>query len=134
MNVKLVFRCVLVFLVFLESALFWGVWDWTYFGNERALAWLGAGSILDYDVLHILVYLLYFMHVVSYVGLFLFLSWSKKLLMATVVVTGFSSPFFGIAVGSGVEELISYFLTLGSGLVLGVSYFSDIKFYIRDSL
>jgi hypothetical protein len=60
----------------------------------------------------------------SSLGLFLFLSWGRWLLLAVVAVSLASAPFAGVSTGVPLDNIVGYLLCLTDGAILALAFFS----------
>lgn len=90
-------------------------------------------ALTDLVLLHSLGYLIAFAYLVAYLGMFFFVDWARKLFAFLLIAGSALIPIQGLSVQSGLEGMLGYLLTLGDGVVLGLSFFStvDAKFSQR---
>lgn len=69
--------------------------------------------------------------VVSSIGLLLFLSWGRWLLLAIVVVSVASVPFSGMAITVPLDNLVGSLTGLTDGAILALAFFSPISEAMR---
>lgn len=67
------------------------------------------------------------MYAVIYLGLLFFRAWARIALSVLTVSVGLSLPLFGLSVQSGYEGMIGYFMVLGDGFVVALSFFSALS-------
>src|SRR5690606_29396119 len=126
MNNVTMFRCVVVLLILLESIWLLLPWGWSFWGHDYVLSAIGVGSLWKWEVAVVGSYLSSSLFVISYAGILFFLRWGRFLLFASILLAGLMLPFLGVSISSGIQSMVSYVLVLGSGFVLGVSYFSEL--------
>lgn len=111
----------LVYLSFLGLPFFWIL---IHDQNTlNALYWNGFNGIID--VRGPIPLVTSSALLISLGGLYKFKNWGRKLFAATTLISGLLSPFYGVVVGAGIDNLLSYFFAIGSGIVLSMSYFSS---------
>jgi hypothetical protein len=69
--------------------------------------------------------------IVSSIGLFLFLSWGRWLLLAVVVISMAAVPFAGVSVSMPFDSIIGGFLSLSDGAILALAFFSPLAEAMR---
>jgi hypothetical protein len=89
----------------------------------NALAWNGFNSLIDVHGPTPLIISLFLL--ASLVGLYKFKKWGRHLFATTTLISGILTPLYGVVVGVGIDNLVSYFFAIGSGAVLSMSYFSN---------
>lgn len=67
----------------------------------------------------------------SSLGLFLFLSWGRWLLLAVVAVSLASVPFAGVSIGVPLDNIVGYLLSLTDGAILALAFFSPLAEAMR---
>ncbi len=92
-----------------------------------ALLFYGADSLLDESFLNAISYGLLALYVLTYAGLYFFLRWARGIFLALALLGGLWIPVYGVAVQSGYEAMLGYFLTLGDGFLLGLAFFSKVS-------
>lgn len=101
---------------------------WHYIYSEEilnALAWNGYGGLINSYGLVPYFFAVFFL--VSLLGIYKFKRWARSCFTAYVFASGISLPFWGLTVIGGVDGTISYFITLASGFILALSYFSSVN-------
>ena len=63
---------------------------------------------------------------IASLGLVLFLSWGRWLLLAVVAISLASVPFAGVVIGVPLDNLVGYFLSLTDGAILALAFSSPI--------
>ena len=109
---------VLIFLPYLWRDLY------SYEINS-ALGWNGLGSVLN--LYGPVPYILLAITVISLVGLHQYKNWGRTLFLVVTLISGFLSPFFGLAVQGNYDSFFGYFFAIGSGAILAASYFSEVS-------
>ncbi|MBB6066170.1 hypothetical protein [Pseudoxanthomonas broegbernensis] len=66
-------------------------------------------------------------YVCAYLGMILYKKWARALLTTTALLGGLSIPLYGMSVQSGYEAMLGYFATLGDGMVIALSFFSELR-------
>jgi hypothetical protein len=97
-----------------QSALAWsGYGGASWVSDPRFFLSIGIGKLL------------------SSLGLFLFLSWGRWLLLAVVAISLASVPFAGVSAGIPLDNIIGYFLSLTDGAILALAFFSPLAEAMR---
>lgn len=120
---KLVLSMAVAYLIFVFIPYAWG-----YIYREEilnALAWNGYGGLINpYGVVP---YFFAAFFLVSLFGLYKFKSWARSCFVVYVIASAISLPFWGLAVIGNIDGIISYFITVASGFILALSYFSSLN-------
>lgn len=90
----------------------------------NALSWNGHGG--EINLYGPIPYIISGITLISLVGLHQLKKWGRKLLLITVIASGLITPMFGLGVQGGFDSLAAYFLTIGTGAILSMSYFSSV--------
>lgn len=123
---NLPYRSLVVGLLIVQIVWFLFPWGVTYQnGTIAALAWFGVGSLVEPRVAIAYSTVLFFAYIGVYLGMFFYLRIARAAFVAVAVLGGLVIPVFGISVQSGYEGALGYFATLGDGLLIGLSYFSE---------
>ena len=69
--------------------------------------------------------------ILSSLGLFLFLSWGRWLLLAVVTVSLVSVPFAGVSTGVPLDNIVGCLLSLTDGAILALAFFSPLAEAMR---
>ncbi len=97
-----------------QSILAWGGYGGAPWVNDpRFYLSIGAGKLI------------------ASVGLLLFLSWGRWLLLAVVAISLGSVPFAGVSTGAPLDNLVGYFLSLTDGAILALAFSSPISEAMR---
>ncbi|MEW6415171.1 MAG: hypothetical protein AB1482_07940 [Pseudomonadota bacterium] len=100
---------------------------------QDLLDWGGYGSIAFTQ--HPLFYLsIGAAKLVSTLGLFLFLSWGRWLLLAVVAISIAMVPFSGMAVAPPLDSFVGSLVALTDGAILGLAFFSPIAESMRKDV
>lgn len=124
----LMYRALTIFLI--SILLIWYLFPWGFaYGNGAvlALAWLGANSVFDREFIVVYSRAVVVIYVLIYAGLLFYVNIARYGLLVFAVLIGVASPFFGISVQSGYEGMLGYFQTLGDGVLIAMSFFTEIK-------
>lgn len=103
---------------------------WTQIFDESAvpaLTWLGHNALLSDSEIFKVGLLYSVLYVVSYVGLFFFVSWARWLQLFLVLSSGFAILLYGLSVQSALQSAFGYFLTVGDAALLIMSFGSELK-------
>ena len=66
-------------------------------------------------------------------GLLFFNVWARRVYVVIVFLGGLLIPMYGMSVQSGYENALNYFMTLGDGFIICLSFFTSInQQFIRD--
>lgn len=119
-------------LLILRLTWFFAPWAFAYpDGTQAALAWLGVNSAINIDMIVALSSIFLLLHLISYIGIILFYRWARFSLLMICILGGMAIPLYGISVQSGYEGMLGYFLVLGDGFILALSYFSGVRTRFR---
>jgi len=116
------FKSLIFCLIVLEVSWLVVPMQWSYFGNELALGWLGLGGVLTAQIDYYFSYALSFLYIFMYLALYSLRRWARWGLLVVISLDIILSILNGIQVYSGFELLIAKLLCLGAGLVLGLSF------------
>lgn len=116
------FKALIFMLIFLEVTWLIVPMQWSYFGNDMALGWLGLGGIVPVQMDYYLSYSLSFFYLFIYLALYSLRQWARRGLWIVIFLDLILSLFNGIQIYSGFELVIAKLLALGAGLALGISY------------
>lgn len=127
------YRYIIILLIILQVTWFFVPWGFAYHdGAMESLVWLGANSLIgSRDFIILYSNAITILYIVSYIGLFFFSAIFRAVFMSLVIGGGLAVPLFGLRVESGYESMLSYFMSIGDGVVLSMIYFSDIKKLFR---
>ncbi|WP_339412812.1 hypothetical protein [Pseudomonas sp. EA_35y_Pfl2_R5] len=114
-----------VFLLYLAYILMPYIWHLMYDQETLdALSWNGYGGQLN--IYGPFPYFIAGITLVSLVGIHQLRKWGRKLFLISVIASGVLTPFFGLGVIGGFDLFIGYFLTVGTGVIISMSYFSSV--------
>lgn len=68
---------------------------------------------------------------IASLGLILFLSWSRWLLLVVVAINFASVPFAGVSTGAPLDNIVGYLLSLSEGAILALAFSSPISEAMR---
>jgi hypothetical protein len=128
MKLDVAYRGVVVAL--LLGHLLWFFFPWGILYGEdsvAALLFYGAGSMLEERILNVASYFLFALYLAAYAGMYFFIRWARGLFLALLLLAGLWISVNGVAVQSGYEAMIGYFLTLGDGFLVAASFFSGVS-------
>ncbi|MCH8544193.1 MAG: hypothetical protein LAT61_11530 [Alcanivorax sp.] len=106
-------------------------WGWAYFGHQDVLFWVGAGSTIPKAIDIAITYAISGGFLLSYAGLFFFQNWARYLLLVTTVSAVVATPFYGVAVSSGIESMVGFLLGVAAGFILAISFFSEFSLFFK---
>ncbi|MDH0894838.1 MULTISPECIES: hypothetical protein [unclassified Pseudomonas] len=116
---------VAVFLLYLVYILMPYAWHLMCSQEELdALSWNGYGGWVSFY--GPIPYIITGVTLISLVGLHQLKRWGRTLFLIIVIISGLITPMFGLIVQGGFDSLISYFLVIGIGAIISMSYFSSI--------
>lgn len=128
MKLDIAYRtCVVVLLL---GQVLWFLFPWGSLYSERSVAALlfhGADSMLGEHALNVASYFILVLYLMAYAGMYFFMRWARWFLLALLLLGGLWIPVYGVAVQSGYEAMLGYFLTLGDGFLVGISFFSGVS-------
>ncbi|TWT18313.1 hypothetical protein [Luteimonas wenzhouensis] len=128
MKLDIAYRaCVVALLI---GQLLWFLFPWASLYGEQSVAALlfyGADSILGEQALNVASHFIFALYLVTYAGMYFFMRWARNFLLVLLLLGGLWIPVNGIAVQSGYEAMLGYFLTLGDGFLIGISFFSRVS-------
>jgi len=121
-----IYRVLLTFLLALLLISFFFPWGFAYRnGSIAALGWLGVNAMISDDSIIFSSNFLTVAYACIYLGMIFYRRWARTALVAISLLGGIAIPLFGISVQSGYEAMIGYFMTLGDGFIMAISFFSD---------
>ncbi|MDX1537098.1 hypothetical protein [Arsukibacterium sp.] len=100
--------------------------QWSYFGHDRVLNWVGEGALFPLNYYFIYSYAAYFITLVIYLGLYNYKKWARPALLWLWLFDSVITPFSGIYVFSGFEMMIFKITLILTGLLIGLVYFSEL--------
>lgn len=122
-----IYRLFIFSLIFLLLFSFFFPWGFFYRGGSiSALYWLGEDSLVSDRSIIFVSNLLAISYFLIYLGMIFYRNWARIALVAVSLVGGIAIPLYGISVQSGFEAMIGYFITLGDGAVISISFFSSL--------
>lgn len=122
------YRLLLVFLLVLLLTSFFFPWSFVYDnGSIAALGWLGANALIGERAIIALSNVLTVVYTCAYIGMIFYKKWARALLTTTALLGGLAIPLYGMSVQSGYEAMLGYFATLGDGIVIALSFFSELR-------
>lgn len=122
------YRSLVLLLLVLQLVWFFFPWGLGYDSESvSAMYWIGHDSIVSARVATILSYVFGFVYVAACVGLIYFIRLARFAYLVALVLGGAVVLLCGISVQSAYEASLGYFLTLGDGFVLALSYFTSIN-------
>ncbi len=90
----------------------------------EVLNWHGYGGLLD--IYGPIPYIFACALLISLVGLYQFKRWGRTIFMLVTIISGVVSPLWGLQTMGYFDSLPAYFVSIGSGAILAMSYFSSI--------
>ena len=128
MNSNSIFRPLVTFLLCGQIFLYLFSWESAYSDDAvGALLFHGADAALPQSALVAAGDILFALYVLAYIGTLVFARWSRCLLAALTLLGGLWIPFNGVAISSGIEAMIGYYLTVGDGVIVALSFFSAVR-------
>lgn len=125
---QIFYRSIVLGLLVLQASWFFIPWGFAYEnGAEAALSWLGANSLISHQVTIIISNIVTAIYIVTYFGLIFFQNWARNSLLLISIIGGVSISLYGLSIQSGYEAMLSYFMTLGDGVIIAISYFTSIN-------
>lgn len=121
------FKSMVLLLLFIELIWLFVPLNWSYFGHDMALGWIGVGSLLSDEVYRIWSFSYSVISLVVYFALYNFIKWAPRMLLLVVIADLVVTPFVGIAVISGFASLLFKLVMTCTGIVLALAYFSELK-------
>ena len=124
---KNIFRKIIVgvgalYIAFMALPFFWlDIYDQE---TLNALTWLGNGGVLN--IYGPLPYLLAIVFIVSLIGMYRLKKWARTLFMLFTIISGLISPLWGLSVAGNIDVLAPYFISIGSGALLAIAYFTSL--------
>lgn len=128
MKLDIAYRACVVAL--LLGQLLWFLFPWESLYGEQSVAALlfyGADSMLGERALNVISYSIFALYLMAYAGMYFFMRWARRFLLALLLLGGLWIPVNGVAIQSGYEAMLGYFLTLGDGCLVGISFFSGVS-------
>ena len=92
-----------------------------------ALSWNNWGSYVPIPIIDAIAWFFPVAYAIISVGLFFFKNWARKLFLIFTLSVGFLYPLCGLAVITGWESVISYYMILGDGIILTMAYFTSVR-------
>ncbi len=129
------YKILILGLLFLQLLWFFVPWGFAYGdGSQVALYLLGANAHFNENFIIFISNLITFLYILTYIGLLFFQNWARYMMVGICFIGGLGIPFYGLSVESAYESAIGYFLTIGDGFIIAISFFSNIanKFTGRD--
>ncbi len=121
------YRGILVILLLLQVLWFFTPWGSFYINDSNAaLYWLGMNSLIDTHSIIIISNIVTVLYLVAYLGLIFFKKWARTTFIVVSIAGGISISLYGISVQSNYEAMLSYFMSLGDGFIIAISYFTNI--------
>ena len=119
---KIVAAVSLLYVVYILTPYIWHL----IYDQETldALSWNGHGGQLN--IYGPVPYFIAGITLISLIGIHQLKKWGRKLFLISVIASGLVIPFFGLGVIGGFDSLIAYFLTVGTGAIISISYFSSV--------
>ncbi len=96
-------------------------------GSIAALGWLGANSLIEKKTIIALSNGLTVVYACAYIGMIFYKKWDRALLATTALFGGLVVPLYGVSVQSGYEAMLGYFATLDDGMIIALSFFSELR-------
>lgn len=130
-SLPFIYKAFLVILIALELVWYFFPWGMFYDNNViNAMIWLGYGSIFEIDKLIVISKLVFILNIISYMGMFFYFNWAKYLFLFMNFILFVNAFVFGFSISSPVESAVGFALTLTSGFIFGLVFFSplNIKF------
>lgn len=90
-----------------------------------ALSWHGYGGVLD--VYGPIPFIIAILLMISLVGLHQFKPWARILFTVVTVISGLATPLWGLQVVGSYDTIFGYFVAIGSGAILSLSYWSELS-------
>ena len=120
---KLVLSIVALYLVYMLIPFGWHL----IYSEEtlNALSWNGHGGLISLYGPTPYFFAAFFFF--SLFGLYKFKKWGRSCFMAYSILSGILLPIWGLAIIGGADGVVSYFVTLISGFVLSLAYFSSLN-------
>lgn len=103
-------------------------YTWEYYYSPAVmniLSWWGYGSILD--LYGYIPYAFALSYLVSLSGMYFYKKWSRSLFLFTSILSILSSPMWGVYIMPNIDAIFAHINGLGSGAVLALAYFSEVK-------
>ena len=114
-----------VFILYIAYILMPYIWHLIYDQQTLdALGWSGYGGQIN--IYGPIPYIIAGIILISLVGIHQFKKWGRKLFLISTIASGLAAPMFGLGVQGGFDSMIAYFLAVGAGAIISISYFSSI--------
>ncbi len=122
------YKTLVISLIFLQLAWFFMPWGFAYDEHSiNAFYWLGYGSFFETETITTMNYFVLTSYTLSCIGLLFFNIWARRAYMLVVILGGLIVPMYGMSVQSGYEDTMAYFMTLGDGIIICLSYFTNLN-------
>jgi len=123
-----VYRALVISLLLTQLLWFFMPWSFAYDEiSTKLLQWLGYDSLFSFDAIAFISNVFLVLYLLACLGLIFYNFWLRRLYVVIVVLGGLVLPFYGLSVMSGYESVLVYYLTLGDGIVLAMSYLTNIN-------
>lgn len=119
---RFIYAVFTVYLIYMILPYYWG--SLYNQGTLDALTWLGHDGTLD--VYGPLPYMYTIALLVSLVGLHQFKKWARSAFLYLMIASTLTIPLFGLSVLGNIDAFISSVLGIGMGMILAISYFSEL--------
>jgi len=127
MKVVGVFRSALIIVVLGQLAWVFAPWEQLYGDNIIAVSLVShAEPFVPRRAVEFFTYVSFLGYLAACVGMFSYRAWARSLFLVMLAINAAWSVVAGLHVQSGYEAMFGYVLTVMDGLIVGLSFYSDV--------